>query len=242
MQDAKPLIVITGASRGIGAALAQIYAETGRDVLAIARQPASDGDERIRRFAADLTRPEEVARSIAHIRSLGRPVDMLINNAGVQYAMDFAGNSGKEPANADLIAAEIALNLTAPLLLIQGVAPLMARPGGTIVNVTSLVSRHPKPSAPVYSATKAGLHSFTESLRGQFAGSGMNIIEAVPPLVDTGMTLGRGRNKLSARQMAQEIRDGVERGDRVVAPGLSRKVLFLNRIVPSLVARILARN
>jgi uncharacterized oxidoreductase len=137
---------------------------------------------------------------------------------------------------------EIGVNLTAPILLAGALVPHMQRPGGTIVNVTSLVSLQPKPSAPVYSATKAGLASFTRALRQQIAPLGLRVVEAIPPLVDTAMTEGRGSGKLSPEAMADAIWRGVRDGREIVAPGMSRRALFLNRLMPGLLAGIIAKG
>jgi short-subunit dehydrogenase len=118
----------------------------------------------------------------------------------------------------------------------------IARPGGSIVNITSLTALHPKTSAPVYSATKAGLRTFTRALRLEAEPVGIHVMEAIPPLVDTAMTSGRGKGKISAEAMADAILAGLADRRRVVAPGLSGKVLRLNRLLPGLVAKSLARG
>jgi uncharacterized oxidoreductase len=110
------------------------------------------------------------------------------------------------------------------------------------VNVTSLVALHPKTSAPVYSATKAGLRSYTLALRAQAGSRGVHVVEAIPPLVDTAMTAASGRGKISSETMADAILAGLAGRRPVVVPGLSRRVLGLNRFLPGLVARSLAEG
>ena len=236
MAQDRGLVVITGASRGIGRALARRFEEAGHPVLAVARTPAG-GEGAV---AADLARRDGVAAVVAAVRARGMPVEVLINNAGMQAALDLTAPEAEREA--ETVAAEIALNLAAPILLARALLPLMRQPGATIVNVTSLVSRHPKPSAPVYSAGKAGLASFTASLRRQLAPQGIRVMEAVPPLVDTAMTEGRGRGKIPPEAMAEAIFEGVAKGRPLVAPGLARRVLLLDRLLPGLVAGILARS
>jgi uncharacterized oxidoreductase len=239
MSGEKGLVVITGASRGIGRALVQRYTAEGHQVLAIARGfDGAPDDLRVSRQTADLATREGIARVAERVAALKVPVQVLINNAGVQNSLDLTEATAQF---ADAIAAEIAVNLTAPILLAQALIPFMQRPGGTIVNVTSLVSLHPKPSAPVYSATKAGLASFTRALRHQVAPLGLRVVEAVPPLVATDMTAGRGSGKLSPEAIADAIYHGAGRGAGIVAPGVSRRALILNRVMPALLARIIAR-
>lgn len=243
MQKHGELIVVTGASRGIGLALVSRFLDAGFPVLAIARDTGSmRAHENLTTLDADLAGRAGITRVTGRVAELGLPVAVLINNAGVQNAIDLAGAGIGNPEGPDRIRDEIALNLTAPILLVQALFPFMLRPDGTIVNVTSLVSRQPKPSAPVYSASKAGLASFTQSLRVQLRAQGIRVVEAVPPLVDTGMTAGRGKGKISPEAMADAILEGIANQSETVAPGLSRRVLILNRLLPELVHRIMARS
>jgi len=237
------LIVITGASRGIGLALVNRFLDAGFPVLAIARNTASmHAHENLTTLDADLAGRAGITRVTDQVPALGLPVAVLINNAGIQNAIDLAGPGIGNAEDPDRIRDEIALNLTAPILLARALLPFMLRPDGTIVNVTSLVSRQPKPSAPVYSASKAGLASFTQSLRVQLRSQGIRVVEAVPPLVDTEMTSGRRKGKISPEAMADAILEGVANQSETVAPGFSRRVLILNRLLPELVRKILARS
>jgi short-subunit dehydrogenase len=95
------LAVVTGASRGIGAALARALRQEGAEVLEVSRSGP---------LACDLADPADRARLIAHLVALGRPVDLFVNNAGLQHALDFTGACADLPERAE---AEIALNLAA---------------------------------------------------------------------------------------------------------------------------------
>lgn len=235
----KTTVLVTGASRGIGKALAEHYARNGAHLIAVARRRGEAAGD-VQWVEADLTSPQGWDAVIATVRDLGVPLDVLINNAGIQQAIDLDA-AAPDTFRADAVR-EIAVNLTAPLVLAQALLPFMRRPGGTIVNVTSLLSRHPKASAPVYSASKAGLASFTGALRRQLSSEGIRVVEAVPPLVATDMTAGRGRNKLAPEAMARAIANGVSRGKRVVAPGLSRAMLAIDRVAPELASAALAKG
>ncbi|MEO3480122.1 SDR family NAD(P)-dependent oxidoreductase [Phaeobacter sp. CAU 1743] len=230
-------VVITGASRGIGAALVKVYVQKGAKVIAVSRSTSETAAPDVTPVAADLSTETGIERVMRAVAALGRPVDVLINNAGIQNALDL--RCDVDPARIDT---EMAINLTAPVKLTLALMPFLRRPGATVVNVTSLVSLHPKPSAPVYSASKAGLASFTRALRHQMVDQGITVIEAVPPLVETDMTRGRGTAKLSPEEMAAAIETGVERGACRIAPEKSKFVLRLNRALPSLVARVLSKE
>jgi len=233
-------VLITGANRGIGRALAIEYAAGGAHVLAVARHPANEL-ETVEWIAAELSGPQGWTRVIEAVTASGRLLDVLVNNAGIQQAIDLEAM----PAEAfrEKAQAEIAVNLAAPLCLAHGLLPHMRRPGGTIVNVTSILSRHPKASAPVYCATKAGLATFTDALRLQLAPLGIHVAEAIPPMVATEMTAGRGGGaKLSPEAMAKAIVEGVARGSKRIAPGFSRPFLMIDRIAPEIAAAMLAKS
>ncbi|MFC4216916.1 SDR family NAD(P)-dependent oxidoreductase [Pseudophaeobacter arcticus] len=237
MTQKRKTIVITGASRGIGAALVNAYAAQGDEVIAVARSRPKTSWPNVQPLAADLATDAGIARLAEVVAARSQGIDTLINNAGIQNQITLT-----EPVDPATIDAEIALNLSSPIKLTLALMPFLHTPGSTVVNVTSLVALHPKPSAPVYSATKAGLASFTRALRHQMSGKGITVVEAIPPLVATDMTAGRGRGKLTPEDMAAAIVAGVAAGATRVAPGKSKLVLRLNRLLPGLVAGILARE
>jgi len=226
-------VLITGASRGIGRALAAQYA-----VARHAPTAPIEGD--VEWIAADISVPEGRSAVIGTVKNSGRMLDVLVNNAGIQQAIDLQMTT--PDAFRDMAAGEIAVNLTAPLALAHGLLPFIRRHGGAIVNVTSILSRHPKASAPVYCATKAGLASFTDALRHQLAPLGIRVVEAIPPLVATGMTAGRGRGKLTPEAMAHAIVSGTNRGRKRIAPGFSRPFLLIDRLAPGLAAAMMIGN
>lgn len=237
MTQIRKTIVITGASRGIGAALVNAYAAKGDEVIAVARSLPKTSWPNVKPLAADLATDAGIARLAEVVEARGQDIDILINNAGIQTEINLTGS-----VDPSLIDAEIALNLASPIKLTLALIPFLHTRGSTVVNVTSLVALHPKPSAPVYSATKAGLASFTRALRHQMSGKGIRVVEAIPPLVATDMTAGRGRGKLTPEAMAAAIVAGVARGATQVAPGKSKLVTRLNCLLPGLVAYILAKE
>ena len=172
MSKHKGLIIITGASRGIGLALVNRYLTAGHPVLAVARSTAAMKPHmNLTTLDADLSTREGLDRVSDQVARLGLPIEVLINNAGLQNTIDLTGPETPDD-DADRIRDEISLNLTAPILLARSLLGFMLRPGGAIVNVTSLVSRHPKPSAPVYSTRKARPRPLRAADRDRGSGRG----------------------------------------------------------------------
>jgi uncharacterized oxidoreductase len=118
---------------------------------------------------------------------------------------------------------------------------LALEPQARIVFVTSGLALAPKSSSPVYCASKAALRSFTKSLRAQVrqAGGGIQIQEALPPLVDTDMTRGRGKGKISAETAASQILFGIAKGRAEIDVGATALLRCILRLSPALGERIM---
>lgn len=230
-------IVVTGVTRGVGRALAGQLLAAHAKVVGVARDPVAL-DALAKTFGPGFTPVlADLALDVAPLLAeLPDQIDGLINNAGVQYERNYF----EEDADTD--ADEIAINLTAPIALCAGLLPrLRQSPAPFIVNITSGLAFAPKEAAPVYCATKAGLQRFTTALRYQAetACPPMLVAEAILPLVDTGMTAGRGRGKISPMQAAEELIAGIRKGKEHVMIGKSRLLPPLLRLSPALVARML---
>ena len=136
-------------------------------------------------FQCDITARPDVLALVETIRDRYGKVDVLVNNAGIMERVNFL----EESVSDERIAYEIAVNLTGPILLTRRLLPLL-RSGRSpiIVMVTSGYALLPAKHAPTYSATKAGLRSFTMALRRQLRDVGIRVVEVLPPLVDTPAT------------------------------------------------------
>jgi len=232
-------VLVTGGTDGIGAQLIRQLRDKGATVIASGRNPEriaatrADGFEVI---AADLSAPAGVDALLAGLGD--RPIDALVNNAGAGTSYDF--RSGE----VDLEGAEKTyfLNLHAPTQLIARLLPVLkARGEAMIVNVTSGLALAPNAGSPVYCASKAGLRSYTLALRAQLKGTGITVVEALPPLVDTQMTAGRGSNKMSAEECARQIVAGMERGRETINVGMVKILQLVHSISPALARSIMIR-
>jgi short-subunit dehydrogenase len=184
--------LVTGASAGIGAAVARRLSAEGARVLVHGRDP-----ERTRAVAAEsggtmlvaeLANPEGRQRLAAEAVNVYGRVDVLINNAGVGWSGPFID------MGVDDVRRLIEVDLLAAIELTRGLLPAMIeRRNGSICFVTSIAGRTGVAGEAVYSATKAGLDVFAESLRAETAGSGVHIATVIPGVVDTGFFETRGR-------------------------------------------------
>lgn len=234
-------MLVTGATSGIGWELACQLAEAGVGVIALGRN-----QERLRALAALHPSIESVAYDLADLAAVPALVEQvvmrrpdiggIINNAGVQQ-QNRMDDCDYEAAH---ICDEVHINLTAPMLLVHALLPHLQRQSNAMVlNITSGLGYVPKNCAAVYSATKAGLHLFTQALRVQMRASSVRVVEAIVPLVDTPMTQGRGRAKLSPAVTAQRIIAGMRSGRPDIWVGKARALPVLQRWAPGLLQRVM---
>ncbi len=187
--------LVTGASRGIGRAIANLLATHGAKIavhcgtdLAAAKNVCSELPGKGHIFLqADLALPAEATNLPGQvINDMGR-LDIVINNAGIYHTHDII--------NLDLEKWQktwdqtIAINLTAPALIMQAAIPFLEKQGGGhIVNITSRGAFRGEPEAPAYGAAKAGLNSLTQSLAIKLAPRNIHLVAVAPGWVETDMT------------------------------------------------------
>lgn len=231
--------LVTGGTDGIGAQLIrQLKAKgatvitSGRDAGRIAATRA-DGFEVIE---ADLSLPAGVKALLAELGN--HEIDILVNNAGAGVDHDFRENA----PDPDAAARAIFLNLTAPIQLITALMPMLrSRPKAMIVNVTSGLAIAPRAGGPVYCATKAGLRSYGQAIREQLKGSNVHVLEALPPVVETKLTAGRGSRKMSVAECARQFVVAMEADATEANVGLVKVLQLVHSISPGLARRIMLK-
>ncbi len=239
MQLTGKLALVTGGTDGIGAQMIRQLRDRGVTIITTGRNAErvaatqADGFEVI---ATDLSTPAGVDALIAAVA--GRPIDLLINNAGSGTDHDFRA------AAPDVAAADacIFLNLNAPIHLITALMPLLrSRPEAMIVNVTSGLAMAPNAGGAVYCATKAALRSYTLSLRAQLAGTAIHVLEVLPPVVETKMTAGRESGKMPPEECVRQAIVAMERGARQANVGMVKLLQVVNSLSPALARAVMIR-
>ncbi len=241
-------ILLTGASSGIGYALALELAQRGATVIACGRNLTqlarlSSLNPKILTLPLDLQQTEALAENVQAL--LNRHViTSIIHNAAIQHAVrldnsDYSSHQLHE---------EIQTNLLAPLELTRAILPhfislatKVCRP--QFIFIGSGLAFMPKPESATYCASKAALHSFVQSLRLQLRQTKIVVTEFILPLVDTPMTRGRGKDKLSPDYVAERIADSLnEASHRTIYLGKARFLPFLLRVAPWVVKRALTHS
>jgi short-subunit dehydrogenase len=243
--------IITGAGSGIGRGIAHALARRGYDVALVGRRAerlaavARDiGDRGGRAVAlpADLAVAEERRSVVERAREALGPVDVLVNNAGVLAGGDLSSLSVSEIERA------VATNLLAPLELTRLALPDLAARKGSVVLIISSMSLVPLPYAAVYSATKAGVRAFGESLRYELAAQRIHLLVVCPPATDTAMIRGMAQaSGLPAFPAARPaivgehiVRALMARKKELYFPGSDRALTLAYKIAPTLVRAILS--
>ena len=236
----QPVTLITGASEGIGAELARVFAAKGHEVVLVARRGellttladeiAAAGGKTPMVVALDLVTAGAVESLAATLAGAGRTVQYLVNNAGFGligrvYELDQAEQL-----------AMVDLNIRALTALTLRFLPEIRKASGGVLNVASVASFMPGPGFAVYYATKAYVRSFSEALAEELKPAGVKVSCLCPGPVETGFQSRAGMSftgamaamkpaLVPAAEVARQGYDGLMAGRRIVIPGLVNKAL-----------------
>jgi short-subunit dehydrogenase len=250
---ARQVVVITGASAGIGAALARVFAAHGHDLVLIARREgkldaladeiAAAGHVRPLVLPVDLARPDAVSRITSQLAAHGLEPQYIVNNAGFGLVGEAA-----QLDRADQLAM-IDLNIRVLTELSLAFIDTLSRLHGGILNVASVAGFLPGPGMAVYYATKAYVLSFSEALNHELKPRGVRVTALCPGPVPTefqaraglpdvspngeGQPVGSNALTRSAEEVAKSGYAGLVRGRRVVIPGFGNQAVVLAiRLLP----------
>lgn len=179
MEITNRTVLIVGGTSGIGRGLAQRFADAGSTVIVGGRN--TDRVEGLETVEIDVTDPGSIARARDEVLAKHPDLDVLVTMAGVMLIEDL-----RDPAHVNQTETTIAVNLLGTIRVVDAFTPHLIEQGrGDIITVTSGIGFMPFPLMPTYGASKAGVHAYTESLRAQLAGTGVEVTELIPPAVAT---------------------------------------------------------
>ncbi len=230
----KNTILLTGGTSGIGLELLRRFYSLDNKLIVASSNPDKLNQlhsefPRVSTVVCDLADPKSVRKLLEHCLNTYPDINILINNAGIQYNYNWL----EEEDGFHKISREIRVNLTSPMYLIYGLLPQISKfDNAAIINVSSALAFHPKRSAPIYCASKAALHNASRALRYQLEKSPVKVFEIIPPLVDTPMTEGRGGGKITPKELVDEFMKNFKKNRYESYIGKAKLLRWLGRISP----------
>ena len=216
----KPLVVITGASSGIGAATANTFSEAGHPLLLVSRRLERMENLKLPNSLArsvDVLDVESFAEAVSEAETLYGPVDLLVNNAGYMNLEHTAQQSPQEWQKQFEVNCIGLLNCTSVIF-----PEMIKRKSGTIVNIGSTAGRNIYENHTAYNGTKYAVKAMSESLRREASPHNVRVIMVSPGLVDSELTNGTSNTQiLEAREIYRESIGGALQGDDI-----ARGILF----------------
>jgi uncharacterized oxidoreductase len=235
-------ILITGGSAGIGLAFALKFVELGNEVIVTGRRQAVLGEikaknPKLHTIQSDVADPAQIAALAARVKAEFPSLDVLMNNAGIMLYKNLA------TPTADLagLMTEMNVNVGGVIRTTSAFIDILTANKGTVINMSSALAFVPLPCTPIYSATKAAIHSYTQSLRFQLEEAGVEVIELMPPAVKTDMTAdlseAEGVTLIDPDELVKLTFKSLRAGAREVRPGQANTLAFMRRVAPDFINR-----
>ena len=248
MKMAGNTILVTGGTSGIGLAIAiQLQAAgntvivTGRDQTKLASLTTEHPS--IHTIQSDVGDPLAIASLSKQVQQEFPALNVLINNAGIMRKINL------QDSGADLqeLTREVETNLMGPIRMVKQFLPqLRLQSCAAIVNVSSGLAFTPMPISPIYCATKAAIHSFTQSLRVQLKNTKIEVFELAPPATGTGLfeafdpADNKGIPLMNVDKLARVAIKGMQANRTEILPGLSKVLRLMSRLAPGLGVKALS--
>ncbi|MFL6771537.1 MAG: SDR family oxidoreductase [Sphingomicrobium sp.] len=233
-------ILITGGSAGIGLAFALKFLELGNEVIVTGRRQAMLDEvkakyPRLHTIRGDVADTEQVAALAVRVKAEFPRLDVLMNNAGIGTPQSL-----REPLS-DLAGAmaQLDVNVGGVIRMTSALVDILTANKGTVINVSSMLAFAPVPALPIYSATKAAVHSFTQSLRFQLEDSGVEVIELMPPAIETDLTseFPEEVSKITTDELVRQSFAALKAGTIEIRPGQTKQAAFMSRLAPDFLNR-----
>jgi uncharacterized oxidoreductase len=241
-------ILITGGAGGIGYELTKQLTALGNTILITGRDQAKmdrakAGFPKIHTFRSDVSDPKAIATLYEEVTKQFPELNILINNAGIMRKINIHDKAG----SLEDITREIEINLSGPIRMVKQFLPhLKTKSEAAIMNVSSSLAFVPLPISPC--ATKAGLHSFTESLRVQLKNTKVKVFDLAPPAIQTEL-LGdfnvedmKGASIMKVEDMVKVAVKGMQTDRFEIRPGQANQLKMMNRLAPGFILKQMSRS
>ncbi|HST09314.1 MAG TPA: SDR family NAD(P)-dependent oxidoreductase [Terriglobales bacterium] len=232
-------ILITGGSAGIGLAFALKFVEFGNSVIVTGRRQAVLDEVKAKypkldTIQSDVADPSQIAVLATRVKADFPRLDVLMNNAGIMLSRNL------KPSATDLtgLMVEMDINVGGVIRMTSAFIDILTANKGTVINVSSGLAFVPLPSAPIYCATKAAIHSYTQSLRFQLEETGVEVIELMPPAVKTDLTAElaeNGASLITTDELVKQSFASLKAGALEIWPGQTKQLAVLRRLAPNFI-------
>lgn len=244
-------ILITGGTSGIGLELATRFLALGNTVIVTGRDQAKLNETQralpnVHTIQSDVSDPKAITALYEKTINDFPDLNIIVNNAGIMRKINL------HDRGSDLIdiTREIEINLTGPIRMVKQFLPhLKAQSSAAIVNVSSGIAFVPFPISPIYGAAKAGIHSFTQSLRIQLKNTNIQVFEFAPPGTETPLFRGEfteedlgGVKGMDVHVLGKHAIDGLRKDTLEIRPGASNVLKLMSRIAPQFILNQLGRS
>jgi uncharacterized oxidoreductase len=241
-------VFITGGGSGIGMGLAAAFHARGAKVIIGGRnreilEAVAARHPDMALIVVDVASAQSVADCFAELERTHPGLDTVINNAGIQEIIDFASDL---PLTDDVLSREIDINLKGLIRVSAAAIPLLRKQKrARLIHIGSGLCYVPLIAAPIYSATKAAVHSFTISLREQLKSTSIAVIEIIPPVVETNLHRSqkpRPPRALSLNSFVDAAMKGLDAQQQEIPVGLAKVLKIVSRVAPTMFLKIINKQ
>ncbi len=244
MKLSNSTILITGGTSGIGLEFVSQLNKLGAKIIVTGRNLELLNDTKkwfpeIHVFQSDVSNTEDIKKLYNKVTKQFPELNILINCAGIMRQIDLLDNA----LEIENVTQEIDTNLSGSIQMVHQFLPhLMKQKSAAIINVSSAIAFMSYSIAPIYSASKAGVHSYTKALRLQLSKTNVKVFEVIPPGVKTNLQHGwdvpppEGRMMEADKMVAEAIKD-ILKDKLEIKPGLASIVKILSRIAPNYIEK-----
>jgi uncharacterized oxidoreductase len=235
-------ILITGGSAGIGLAFARKFLELGNQVIVTGRRQTSLDQlkasyPKLHTIQSDVADSSQVSSLAQRVKADYPKLDVLMNNAGIMLQR----NLRVRTADLDELTTEMDINLGGVIRTTSAFIDILTANKGTLINVSSGLAFVPLSSAPIYCATKAAIHSYTQSLRFQLEEAGVEVIELMPSAVKTALSAhlpeGGLVTLITTDELLKHTFAAFKKGKLEIRPGQANLLALMRRLAPGFMNR-----